>query len=70
MGDNRKNWWDYVAYIHENCRGQANELCSMTAHKELGMDFAATKKCVDGSFNKPFSEYNKNSPDLVNNLID
>jgi len=64
----RKKWWDYITKIHENCRGQANELCSINAHRELSLDYEVTKKCVAGSFNMDSSNYN--SPEIVNHLID
>jgi hypothetical protein len=66
MNWGRKKWWDYVAYVHENCRGQANELCSKDAHKELDIDYYTTESCVDGSFNKK----DWNDPQLVNALIE
>ena len=62
----RKKWWDYVAYLHENCRGQANELCSMDAHNAVKIDYSTTKSCVEGSFNK--DDYNDYG--IVNNLIE
>ena len=39
--------------MHSECFGFISDTCSKNAHKTLGLDFEATKKCVNESFLGP-----------------
>ena len=43
-------WWDYTKWVHQECFGYIDKLCSKRAHNEIGMKFDETMKCVDQSF--------------------
>lgn len=48
--NNDKLWWTYVTKAHSRCYDDFSEDCSKQIHKELGIDFAKTEKCVTDSF--------------------
>jgi hypothetical protein len=47
---NEPLWWDYIKEVHSECFGFISKSCSKNAHSVLGLDFAATEKCVEESF--------------------
>jgi len=53
----RHLFWDYIKHVHEECDTKLNEDCSIFAHKETGLDYQTTKKCVEDSFS--VSDQNK-----------
>lgn len=36
--------------VHQQCYGSVNEDCSKLAHRDTGLDYEETKKCVDDGF--------------------
>lgn len=61
--------------VHMNCYGAANEDCSRQAHKDIGLKYADTEKCVKNSFtNSQNSNFNvltdKDSGSVKNTLIE
>lgn len=46
----RHIWWDYIQYVHRNCRNAITKDCSENAHIALGIDFKDTLDCVSDSF--------------------
>lgn len=74
--NDRNVWWKYIKNVHEECYDNVNEDCSMLAHKNLGLDYKQTMKCVESTFqlnNKIVGmkdTQNLNNKDLVVTLID
>mmetsp|Transcript_18706 Transcript_18706/g.28670 ORF Transcript_18706/g.28670 Transcript_18706/m.28670 type:complete len:263 (-) Transcript_18706:386-1174(-) len=68
----RHLWWDYMRHIHINCYGSANIDCSENAHKEVGIDFTATKQCAADSWEGVDIDFSKkvNSSKVYNPLIE
>lgn len=65
----RSKFWKYIKTIHQECGSLVNLQCSKFAHREAGLDFEDTDKCVKKSFrNLPESEWAKESSN--NTLID
>lgn len=48
--NNAEDWWNYVTKAHSTCYTDFTEDCSKTVHNKLGLDYAATQKCVTDSF--------------------
>lgn len=48
---NIKQFWDYIRKVHAECDSNINEDCSKFAHKETGINWDKTVKCVKHSFN-------------------
>jgi len=46
----RPIWWQYMAYVHQNCYNVINQECSRRAHERLGLNFEETQTCVRNSF--------------------
>ena len=46
----QSKWFDYIKEVHSECFDFISEGCSKNAHTRLGLDFTATKKCVNSSF--------------------
>ena len=71
--DNRKAFWDYIKSVHQQCYGSVNEDCSRLAHKDNGLDFADTQRCVDQSFTNfkgGAHDYKVASASFNNTLLD
>ena len=49
---NPEKWWEYIKRAHKLCYSDFTDDCSVTAHKDLKLDFAKTTDCVSESFNK------------------
>ena len=61
--------------VHMNCYGAVNEDCSREAHKDIGIKYADTEKCVKDSFKVPGDKNfdvltSKDNEKLTNSLID
>lgn len=71
--DNRKAFWDYIKSVHQQCYGSVNEDCSRLAHRDNGLDYADTERCVEQSFtNFKGSEHDYLAPTakFTNTLIE
>jgi len=76
-GGYQNTWWEYVKRVHEECYGNVNDDCSKIAHKDMGIDYEWTEKCVKKSFSGSSStkinfsgegkDYEKG---MVNKIID
>ena len=60
-------WWDYISKVHTQCYNVINESCSERAHKQLGLSWEATMKCVHGSFIGPAD---RTASSVSNSIID
>jgi len=65
-GSSRHVWWDYMQYIHINCRNSITEDCSKNAHEALEIPYEETWKCVEESF----TEADWGSKTVTNHIID
>lgn len=66
----RKLWWDYMTYVHQNCYNVINEDCSRRGHERLGLDFQETQRCVKSSFSSSDWGSNRTSNYIIDEEIE
>ena len=47
VGDNKKQWWDFVGVINKNCTAQNADSCWENQAKQVGLDTAAITDCFN-----------------------
>jgi len=45
-----QDWWNYMHYVHANCRHDINQDCSKNGIESIGVDFSSIDTCVEESF--------------------
>ncbi len=48
--NNQDKWWEYMQYVHKMCYEEITEDCSKLGHKNIGIDYDETLKCISDSF--------------------